>query len=705
MADEAEAVAEPTLAEQINTFLNDFRPDKAIALIRNEYNLAAIVQDPTPTIAAIVKHMTLENFAQRTSLYGLCEDMLKAIANGASDSEVLIELLEVIDTARDDNIVVSVLKALQLSLLKQRDNRVRTLEWCLNSVQLYVSDLPLGKDVRQRLDSEEERLLEEEEEVRRILSFYFYLFLFYEPILERIIIERPDPIELYIPPQDDQQHQLAEQADQRQQADLPADVPADLPAGLPADLPADLPAEQQQVAENQPPPLFRERGITRTNVLLCFIIQLFNEPFAYLDMGTHSQIEGGREIVLTNTYTRQCVVKMVEHMAQLLPDPFALIHYLERRKRWPYILPVGDAIIDAPPVPDIFYIEEKAPAVGLSILFYALIAEGVMPAKAPKVYSHNYLFEMGLYMVTELLNTTEGALHYKGIRLGQKLIQNLGSNQLRDNTLDLDIHITFVNNLINVLTSTQIRRNSQNGVELLDMYIGKFETIEARHYHMQRLLRTVSNKKICGYVVTLYKNLVAKEIDASERDAQHKMTECCTGAEFRSMLMENICLLPQGIQTDLLQQSDLIIPALNFMRFFALRDRRNLTGFWDVLPDIERTFLKQLRGAIDHSRAHYNLEKRRIQENEEDDQGITLELNTLHSEYVTMNTENKLQVLSIGQNTFDLIECLMSQLTETIEAKKPQVAEADSTATAIVADAIVGAENNVDPGEGTSGTA
>lgn len=698
MADEAEAVAEPTLVEQITKFLEDFRPDKAIALVRNEQNLAAIVQAPAQTIAAIVKHMTMENFAQRASLYSLCEDMIKAIANAATDSEVLIELLEVIDTAKDDNIVVSVLKALQLSLLKQRENRVRTLEWCLNSVQLYVSDLPLTKDVRLRLDSEEERLLEEEEEVRRILSFYFYLFLFYEPILERIVIERPDPIELFVVPPDEPEQQQEAQLPEQQQAHLPEQPQQ---AQVAEQLPPALVPEQQQVAENQPPPMFRECGITRTNVLLCFIIQLFNEPFAYLDMGIHSQTEGAR-VVHTNTYTRECVVKMVEHLSQLLPDPFALIHYLERRKRWPYILPVGDAIIDAPPIPDIFYIEEKAPAVGLSVLFYALIAEGVMPAKAPKVYNHHYLFEMGLYMVTELLNTTEGALHYKGIRLGTKLIQNLGETQLCDNTLDLDIHITFVNSLVNVLTSTQIRRNSQSGIELLDMYIGRFETIQARHYHMRRLLRTVSNKKICGYVAMLYKDLVAKEIDATERNAHHRMSEYCTGAEFRAMLMQNICILPQGIETDLLQQSDLIIPGLNFMRFFAIRDRRNVTGFWDVLCDVEMTFLKELRAAINHSRAHYNLEKRRIQENEEDDQGITLELNTLHSEYVTMNTENKLQVLSIGQNTFDLIECLMSQLTETVDAKKPQVAEADSTATG----ANLGADNQGhDAGEGTSGTA
>lgn len=613
---------EINVIEELNTYLKANQQESALAFLRDEENLLALQMHCSDIITAVVKFLNNKNFIQNPKLYNGCEEILKLVAEKANEGDVILELLEVIDTTKDDNIVVSILKALQLCLLKQRERRVRSLEWCLNSLQLYVSDLPLSPELRQRMDAEEETLLEEDDEVRRIVSFYFYLFLFYEPILEHIMANS-------------------------------------------------LPTEDS----------FRFCGISRRNVLACFIIQLFGEPFAYLDLSSSVAENDRSERLDMQSYSRQCAETMIKHISTLLPDPIQLISYAEKRIRWPFVLPENDdSIMNAPPPTDIFRIEEKAPLMGLALLFYAMIAEELAPASVPKVYRPSYLFEMGLYLVAELLGSAEDALHIKGIRLCMKLLSNLGSEQLPDSTLDLEVHTKFVTHLMSVLNTTQVRRNSKTGVELLTAYILKFETIEAKHFHIRRLLQTADNNKLCGYLVTMYKNIVAEQLDAADKCKDFVISKYCSGEELRSILLENICTIPKGVETDILQHNDMIIAALNIIRFLVLRDKCNLTKIWDFLDDLKDHFLKPLRSAIDHSRAHYQLEEKKISGKKPP--GLEVDISGPDGNaMLPITTESKLQILTIGRNTFDLIESLISRLNECIEMKTSAMITSNGNAT------------------------
>lgn len=605
------------LANHLTALLNAKKPAEAVAFIREPSNEEHLSNDCSGAIATVIKFLTNENFVQNADIYNGCEEILKVIAAKGSEGEIILELLEVIDTTKNDNMVVSILKGLQVCLLRQYE-RVRSLEWCLNSIQLYVSDLPLSAEIRQRLVGEEEKFLEEDDEVRRIISFYFYLFLFYEPILKQI-------------------------------------------------LHTDMRADNSH---------FRNSGITRRNVLACFIIQLFNEPYAILDVSEPCPATVDMPATNPNVYSRKCARSLTKHISRLIPDPLHLISYGERRNRWPYELPETDeSIMNAPPPSDIFHIEEKAPLTGLAVMFYTLFAEKMFPSYIPKIYRHVYLFEMGLYYVVDLLSSTEDSLHTKGIRLAESLLLNLGQEKLQDDTLELEVHTKFLTNLISVLNVTQVRRNSKTGIELLQMYITRFETVEAKHYHIRRLLQTVRNNKICAYLVTIYKNIIAEQLDNVAKNVITSISPFCSGPELRQLLLERICVIPNGVETDILQHHDLILAALNMLRFLALRDTRNRTNLWDYMNQIQERFLTPLREALDCSRSHYRLEQRRIQENQPP--SVACDLSTggrVASEFMNMTTENRLQVLTIGQNTFDLIESLMSRLTECIEMRERLIA-------------------------------
>lgn len=609
---------EPTAeAEHLKNLLATDKPHLALAMVQDVHPDTAWLKDPVQMMKATTTHLTGHNFSEKPLLYKACEDILKVIVEMAEDNHaVLFELLELIETCKDDNVVVSGMKALQSCLLKHWDYPAHTLEWCLNSLRIYMHYLKFKRPFLRYLDYEEERLLEENDEVRRSLSFYFYVFLFYEPILQRIVISR-----------------------------------------------------QQELAKNPHLLMKNNLGTTQTNVLISFIIQLFKRPLAILDLSSKSDFD---KKFRGNTSSRECVIKLIEHLAQLMPNPYNLMEYVELQERRPLKNCSISDLIDTPkPVQNIFRVPKKAPPLGISILFYVLIAEDMMPATAPKIYNPLYVFEKCLYMVTFLLRSVEHSIHYKGIRLCAQLLKNMGAQKIENETLDLDIHTKFVDALVEVLNKTQARRNSEEGIKLLKSYIGQFKTVNAQHFHIRRLLQTVKNSKICAFVATLYKDLVAAEINSAERKGQ-QCSPLCSGIELRSILMDCICVLPKGIETDLLETKELITTALSFMLFLALRDRNNVTGFWDILPDLERKYLQQLRTALDCSRAHYRIEKTRIQENK--DHGMNLlEVNSLKSsEFISMTKENKIHALSIGLNTFDLIELSMSRLTEIIESNRPK---------------------------------
>lgn len=600
---------EDSFSTKLDKLLVSNQSQEALSIIEDDENGSKIVENCPDLITTVIKYLTDQNLAQNFELHNACEKMLIKIATQGNEDDVVIGLLEVIDSTKTDNTVVSVLKALQALLLKQGSENTRAMEWVLNTVQQYSSELPLSPHLRNRIDDEEEQLLEEEDEVKRIISFYIFMVNFYEPILGRIVDNEP-----------------------------PNDVH------------------------------FRNNGQTRRNILACFIIQLFGVPFAYLDLSdpaSNARCEKG--VTLTNVYTRQCVSSLCQHLTKLIANPFQLIVYGYRRARWPYVFSESDDPVKYSGMPsDIFLLDAKVSLTGLAVMFYALFVENLFVQHKPKIYRAVYLLEMGLYYATDLLSHAEETLSIKGIRLAAHLLDNLQDELLEDDTLDLDIHKIFAKKLVEVLDSTQVRRNSQSGVELLQKYIAKFKTINAKYFHIQHLLEGTSNNKIRSLLVTIYKNVIADQLNAVEREKQPEISVFCRGEKLKWLLLNRICIMPKGVETDILQQNDLIMSGLNMLRFLALRDRNNITQLWDYMTEIEEKFLKTLRTGLDCTRAHYKLEEKRIQDKKIS--AIECEVKIPGSEFMDMSEENQLRMLAIGQNTFDLIDSVLSHLNECIEA-------------------------------------
>uniref|UniRef100_A0A8C6YW07 Glomulin, FKBP associated protein n=1 Tax=Nothoprocta perdicaria TaxID=30464 RepID=A0A8C6YW07_NOTPE len=136
-------------------------------------------------------------------------------------------------------------------------------------------------------------------------------------------------------------------------------------------------------------------------------------------------------------------------------------------------------------------------------------------------------------------------------------------------------------------------------------------------------------------------------------------------------LLDLVLLLPDGAETDLLQNSDRIMASLNLLRYLMIKDGEydNQTGVWTMLAKIEQNFLKPLRVGLNMSKAHYEAEIKNKKENRRGCSNTVCSVTVSGEKLPAMTTEMQLQVLRSALFTFDLIESVLARVEELIEMK------------------------------------
>ena len=136
-------------------------------------------------------------------------------------------------------------------------------------------------------------------------------------------------------------------------------------------------------------------------------------------------------------------------------------------------------------------------------------------------------------------------------------------------------------------------------------------------------------------------------------------------------MTQHVFKLDKGVETDLIENADTTIAALNVLRFLLIRDKANNTDIYDYLKDIEESFLKPLRSALDLSRAHYKNEESLVKSGKDQlkAEETLMSVNVLGTDgdLPVLDEEKKLNIIYGALNTFDMIDCLLSRVMEIIE--------------------------------------
>ncbi|XP_051481095.1 glomulin isoform X2 [Apus apus] len=318
-------------------------------------------------------------------------------------------------------------------------------------------------------------------------------------------------------------------------------------------------------------------------------------------------------------------------------------------------------------------IERENSADSLACLSYLMFVQHFGIDRFPVVFSPSYLLQCNMMHIEVLLKRTEESMLSKGLDLFESCLLRMEDNSLLHQYLEFRDFINVPQDLVKVMTLCPIEHLRKKSLNILQLFIDKFSP-EGKYTLFRCLLKTSSHAGVEGYII---KNI---------KDQIHLSLTACDNIWFTGhhliSLLDAVLFLPEGAETDLLQNSDRIMASLNLLRYLVIKDCEsdNQTGVWTTLGKIQQNFLKPLHVGLNMSKAHYEAEIKNKKENrrEAHSSNTVCSVTVGGEKMPPMTTEMQLQVLHSALFTFDLIESVLARVEELIEAKIKAVTDENS---------------------------
>ncbi|XP_048458181.1 glomulin, FKBP associated protein a isoform X2 [Rhincodon typus] len=284
----------------------------------------------------------------------------------------------------------------------------------------------------------------------------------------------------------------------------------------------------------------------------------------------------------------------------------------------------------------------KYPTDSLASLAYLLFVQHIGIDQFPAIYSPGYLLLVNMEYIAALISKTEESILSKGL------------------------------DLVKVMTLCPIEHLRKSSLKIFQQYIDKFDP-EGKYKLFRCLFKTSQHAGVQGYVIQNLKNQIDLALKPGNKNVWFSGPQLIP-------LLHSVLSLPEGAETDLLQNSDRIMASLNLLRYLVIRDNEweNQTGLW-TNPFWIDSFLKPLRTALNMSRAHYEAEVRNKRQNQKikdtPDREMQCSLTVGGKKLPKMTTAMQLEVLQSALYTFDVMESVQARIEELVEPKMKSRAE------------------------------
>uniref|UniRef100_A0A2K6GPT8 Glomulin, FKBP associated protein n=1 Tax=Propithecus coquereli TaxID=379532 RepID=A0A2K6GPT8_PROCO len=311
--------------------------------------------------------------------------------------------------------------------------------------------------------------------------------------------------------------------------------------------------------------------------------------------------------------------------------------------------------------------EDKQLADSMASLAYLVFVQGISIDQLPMVLNPLYLLQFNMGHIEVFLQRTEESVFPKGLDLLENGLLRIEDNSLLYQYLEIKSFLTVPQGLVKIMTLCPIETLRKKSLAMLQLYINKLDS-QGKYTLFRCLLNTSNHSGVEAFIIQNIKN----QIDISLKRTHNN--KWFTGPQLISLL-DLVLFLPEGAETDLLQNSDRIMASLNLLRYLVIKDNENdnQTGLWTELGKIENNFLKPLHTGLNMSKAHYEAEIKNSQENSQEVQK-TKDLCS-----ITVGGEDlpnmPPEVLHSALFTFDLIESVLARVEELIEIKTKSTSE------------------------------
>ncbi|NXH39314.1 GLMN protein, partial [Dicaeum eximium] len=316
-------------------------------------------------------------------------------------------------------------------------------------------------------------------------------------------------------------------------------------------------------------------------------------------------------------------------------------------------------------------IERKNSADSLACLSYLIFVQHFGVECFPVVFSPSYLLLCSMTHIEVLLKRW-GLWNLQD--LFESCLLRMEDNSLLHHYLEFRDFINVPEDLVKVMTLCPMEHMRKKSLNILQLFIDKFDT-EGKYTLFRCLLKTSNHAGVEGYIIKNIKDQIhlalTKECDNIWFTGHHLIS-----------LLDLVLSLPEGAETDLLQNSDRIMASLNLLRYLVIKDCEsdNQIGVWTTLGKIEQNFLKPLRVGLNMSKAHYEAEIKNKKENRKEahSSNTVCSVTVSGEKLPAMTTGMQLQVLHSALFTFDLIESVLARVEELIEVKTKAVTDGNS---------------------------
>ncbi|XP_068208721.1 glomulin-like isoform X1 [Palaemon carinicauda] len=534
------------------------------------------------------------------------EDILMYIASVANGKEALIVFLEELEMNRCESYFRVLLQPMKTLLLREVTEKTRSVmfSWVFNTLYSHVVTLDLPKNFN--LEGEERKLLDLHPEVQALTRTLQWLTDFYAVFYEKVIS-------------------------------------GELTWG-------------GKVKNSR-------------HYLAFFLLQLFDRPLTYLDVYC---AEGEVE----NSLYRTCQ-KLASMIAHLYGNSFSLFAHISWNKS-KTVLASDDKSVNSTEDSEELDIKdgdvenegkesteksdgnekESVSQLSLACYFYCILSQDMASDFVPFVYSHQFVFLNCLPLICHLLELTDDIAIHKALMLSKALLNKIAEFSLPNECLEAKAHSSFPQLLIRVMTYSDNFELRKTALDIFRPYLRKFERTGRRNL-LKCLLVSVKHAGVLSVVIHELKENVSQCLNEEVMD-----TNFC-GKNLEQLILL-ACFLPDGETTDLLEWSDGIMAALNFLIFLFVRDKENRTCVKKVVPVLQDDFLAKLRKGLELSRAHYELKLRELVTPGKRRQKPEMSVAVKGVMLPNMPPDQEEKVLKTALCSFDMMQCVLARVDQVV---------------------------------------
>lgn len=618
---------------------------------------------------------TLNEFRFKT--FGVCQDLLLDLAHICNPKEVLITLLAELENEStdspedvdgnsnrvksasssteqkyqvDDSCFKAILKPLQHILIKLPNRRLETLKWVFDTLNSHLRKIPVPKN--HQLEPGDERLLLEGDLTIRRIHLVLPLYLdFLEAFVDQCKVPRGQPVD-----RDGEDPKTVAQRDLLLRA-LIALLHYPL---MYLDLDArssdndQVETDDNKRNERKVNGKEKEKSSSPRTASKASSSGLLRNPMMV------SSIPGPQ---LTDSLS--CAIRTLELIGDIEPNLYKLYSHFD----------LSD--VEAEAFADDVFPSNSCPkneaSYSLGVAAYMTIGQNLWPRAyfVPYVHSHFHTLERHLPLIYVLLERSENMAHEKGLVLAEKLISLIDKNSLSPSFCDLLSKYPIEKSLIKIMRFSSIKQNREHAMYVFKAFINRFTAFGRYQLIYRSLAEPNQNAGVRALSLGLYKGMINEDATCP----------AYIGKNLHRFLRKaiDVCL-PDGAESDLLEQHDTIMGTLNLIRFLCLKDARatNASGVWDMSEAIHKEFLTPLRKAVDLSRAHFLLELKKV-ETEKKSQPPQkkslqqkMDIKILNNqpneqELAALPADHEQQVIKIGLVKLDMVESILVRVNEIME--------------------------------------